>query len=78
MKTLLIILAALFLASCARVTVQTENTPSGTDWDITYSTFFRSIEDVEAGVGSAKFSLGKAGVDSNTQLACLLAPHLCQ
>lgn len=81
MKTPLIILAVLIISSCARVTVETENTPAGTNWDITYSTFFRTIEDVNAGVGAATFSLGRASSDapiSDEVVACLIAPHLCE
>lgn len=81
MNTLLIILAAILLSSCARVTVQTETTPTGTDWDITYSVFGRKLEDLNASVGDIEFSLGKAGNDipiSNDVVACLLSPHLCK
>ena len=81
MKTLLIILAVLFLSSCARVTVQTENTPSGTDWNITYSTFMRKVEDVKAEVGDVTFGLGSAGNDiplQNEVIACMIAPALCK
>ena len=77
MKILLIILVAILLSSCARVSVKTE----GEDWDIKYSVLWRQVEDVNAEVGNVKFHLGKASSEvtvDNTMVACLLAPELCK
>ena len=81
MRILVLLLLPLLVTACARVTVETTTTPNGTDWSVTYNTFFRKVEEVNGGVGAATFSLGSAGSDapiSNEILACALSPHLCQ
>ncbi len=77
MKYIIIILLALMLSSCAKVTVKKD----GDYWDVSYLTFLRKVENVKAGVGDVDFSLGKAGVDSPIPpeaIACMIAPTLCQ
>jgi PBP1b-binding outer membrane lipoprotein LpoB len=75
-KISLLILLALFLSSCARVSVKTSEAEG---WDIKYSTLWRQIEDVSASVGDVQFNLGKASSEAtpdNSVIACLLAPEL--
>ena len=78
-KTLLIILIAITLSGCARVSVKTE----GGAWDIKYAVLWRDIEEVEASVtdDGVQFSLGRASSElkpDNQMVACLLAPELCK
>ena len=77
MRILVLLLLALLLTGCAKVTVKKQ----AEDWDITYQVLWRQIEDLSAEVGDVDFKLGRASSEvkpDNTMVACLLAPHLCE
>lgn len=78
MKTLILLLLVVLLASCARVNIKVSETEG---WDISYNVLWREFEDLEATVGDITFSLGRAGnveTPDNTVIACILAPELCE
>ncbi len=77
MKLFTLIMLVVLMASCAKVTVKKD----GENWDVTYSTLWRKVENVGAAVGDVEFHLGSAGSDSpisDEVIACMIAPSLCK
>jgi hypothetical protein len=59
MRAVIILLAAILLASCADIRV----TKEGEDWDVSYKVLWRESEDVRITKGDITVEFGHAGSD---------------